>query len=121
MLKKISRNPLEQLGGILSKIRNWGKGEKKNCLLFFFSSPFKFKTSNRALNKQNSIYTAIIFWIVRDLGKFTPDDFTCGGDKAELADVDLDDGTLGDDAKRRIKVGLRVFLDADDIEAECCL
>ncbi len=51
----------------------------------------------------------------------TPNDLSCAGNKTEIADVDLDDGSLCDDAELCVKRRLRIFLDAQDIEVKRCL
>ena len=60
--------------------------------------------------------TAIILTIVGDLGPTTPNDLTTGGNETEFADIDLDDGTLGEDAQLGIHRILRVLLHRKDGE-----
>ncbi|KAG5459116.1 MAG: hypothetical protein BJ554DRAFT_522 [Olpidium bornovanus] len=50
----------------------------------------------------------------------SPDDLSAGRDEAQFADVDLDHGSLGDDAERGVERALRVLLDTDDWQLESC-
>jgi len=47
-----------------------------------------------------------------------PNDLSAGGDETELGNVDLEDGTLGEDTKGGVQRGLGVLLDAEDGELE---
>jgi hypothetical protein len=47
-----------------------------------------------------------------------PDNLSSGSDHTQLADVDLDDGTLGHHSQLRVKGRLRVLLYSDDGELE---
>lgn len=47
-----------------------------------------------------------------------PDDLSSSSDHTQLADVDLDDGTLGHHSQLRVKGRLRVLLHSDDGELE---
>ena len=49
---------------------------------------------------------------------FSPDDFSSGGDETQLADVDLEDGSLGDDPQAGVHGGGWVALDPNDGKVE---
>lgn len=81
---------------------NWGDGWEENL------------ERKKRKGNDSRIDTAIILAIIRDLGPATPDDLAAGGDEAEFADVDLDDGTLGEHAELGVHRVLWVLLDGDD-------
>lgn len=69
-------------------------------------------------DKENSVDAAVVFGVVGDLGVFAPDDLAAGGDETELADVDLNDRTLGNDTKLRVEGRARILLHSDNGELE---
>ncbi len=46
------------------------------------------------LNKKHSIDAPVVLGVVGDLRVLSPDNLAPGSDKAQLRDVDLDDGAL---------------------------
>lgn len=64
---------------------------------------------------EDSIYTPIVLRIVGDLGVLSKDDLSSCSDHTQLGDVDLNDGTLGEDTKLSVHGGLGVLLDAEDL------
>jgi hypothetical protein len=57
---------------------------------------------NPCLNQQDSVQTAIVLGVVGDLGITAPDDFAACSDETQFANVDLNNGTLGEDTELRI-------------------
>lgn len=68
-----------------------------------------------SLNKKDRVDAAVVFWVVCDLGVLwdvldefcqrtltRPDDLSASGDHTQLGDVDLDNGTLGEDTERGV-------------------
>lgn len=64
------------------------------------------------------INTAVVLRVVCDLGPSTPNNLAAGSDHAQFTDVDLDDGSLGQDAELGVHGGLRVLLDAQKRELD---
>lgn len=60
------------------------------------------------------IDTALVLRGVGDLGPFSPDDLSVGGDHTQLGDVDLDDCSLGQDTELSVQRVLGVLLDGQD-------
>ena len=65
-------------------------------------------------NKQHSINTPIHLTIIRHLRPPAPHDLPPRRHDAQLADIDLDDGPLGQHPELRVQRVLRVFFDGDD-------
>lgn len=65
-------------------------------------------------NKENTIYATVHFTIICDLSPATPHNFATCCDQAQLADVDLDNGSLGQDTQLSVHWILWVLLDAND-------
>lgn len=70
------------------------------------------------LDEQNSVQAAVVLGVVGNLGPTTPDDLATSGDKTKFRNVDLDDGTLGQDTELGVHGVLRVLLDGDDGELD---
>jgi hypothetical protein len=70
------------------------------------------------IRTQNGVYTPVVFWIVRDLGILSKDDFATSRDHSQLGYIHLYNGTFGHDAELRIHWRLRIFLDANDLQLE---
>lgn len=51
------------------------------------------------LNKQHGIDAPIVFRVICDLRVFCPNDSPTRSDHTQLADVDFDDGSFGEDAE----------------------
>ena len=52
--------------------------------------------------QQHSVDAAIVLGVISDLRVLSPDDLSSRRHHTELGDVDLDDGTLRDDAQTRV-------------------
>ena len=60
------------------------------------------------------IDTALVLRGVGNLGPFSPDDLSVGGDHTQLGDVDLDDCSLGQDTELGVQRVLGVLLDGQN-------
>lgn len=74
-----------------------------------------------SINKRNyrsnsRINTTVVLGGVGDLGPFTPDNLTRGGNKTQLGDIDLNDCSLGQDTQLSIERVLGVLLDGQNGE-----
>ena len=58
--------------------------------------------------------TALVLRGVGNLGPFSPDDLSVGGDHTQLGDVDLDDCSLGQDTELGVQRVLGVLLDGQN-------
>lgn len=58
--------------------------------------------------------TALVLRGVGNLGPFSPDDLSVGGDHTQLGDVDLDDCSLGQDTELSVQRVLGVLLDGQN-------
>lgn len=54
------------------------------------------------LYQQDTVDAALVLRVVGDLSVATPNDLATGSDETQLADVDLDNGTLGKDTQLRV-------------------
>jgi len=70
---------------------------------------------------EDGVDAPVIFRVVCDLGVFSENDLSTGGDHTELGDVDFDDGTLGQHTKLGVHRRLGVLLDTEDVQLERCL
>lgn len=70
------------------------------------------------LHQQDTVDAALILRVVSNLGIATPDDLSTSGYETKFADVDLDNGTLGQNTQLGVERVLRVLLDADDGELD---
>ena len=66
------------------------------------------------LYQKDTVDAALVLRVVGDLGVTTPDNLSTSSDKTKFADVDLDNGTLGQNTQLSVKRVLGVLLDADD-------
>lgn len=66
------------------------------------------------LHQEDTVDAALILRVVGHLGVATPDNLSTSGDETEFADVDLDDGTLGQNTQLGVERVLGVLLDTDD-------
>ena len=55
----------------------------------------------RLLHQEDSVDAAVVLRVVGHLSVLAPDYLTTRGDQAKLADVDFNNGTLGDDTLQR--------------------
>jgi hypothetical protein len=70
------------------------------------------------IHTQDGVDTAVVFWIICDLGILSKDDFAASRNHSQLGYIHLYNGTLGHDAKLGVHGRLRVFLDANDLQLE---
>ena len=70
------------------------------------------------LYQQNSIHTTIQLGIVGHLRHFSPSNLAARRDKAQLAHIHFDNGTLGHDAKVGVQTAAGIFLYAKDVQLE---
>lgn len=64
--------------------------------------------------ENSRIYTSIILTVIRNLRPPSPYHLSTSRDQSQLTDIDLDNGSLGQDTQLRIHGVLRVLLNADD-------
>jgi hypothetical protein len=79
-----------------------------NLSVFYITRPFLASATGVSLRQQPNTDRVLT----------RPDDLSSGSDHTQLADVDLDDGTLGHHSQLRVKGRLRVLLYSDDGELE---
>ena len=70
---------------------------------------------------EHGVDTPIVLRVVCDLCILPEDDLSARCDHTELGNVDLDDRTLRHDTELRVHRRLRILLNTDDLELECCL
>ena len=74
--------------------------------------------ANLLAEQEDGIDATVIFWIIRHLGILSPHYFAACGNHAQLRDIDLNDGTLGDDPKGCVHGARGISLRADDGQIE---
>jgi len=65
------------------------------------------------VDEEDGVDATVVLGVVGHLSIFSPDNFAPRGNKAQLADVHLDNGSLCDDTKGGIHGTARVLLDAN--------
>jgi len=68
------------------------------------------------LHEKNRVYAPVVLRTVRHLSVLAPHHFPVLSHQTQIADVDLNDCALCDDAERGVHGRLWVLLDADDVE-----
>lgn len=86
-----------------------------------FRPRFHFLLGKRSvLHKKNSVDASVVFWVVCDLGIFTPDYFAAGRHKTKLANVDFNNSTFRDDSKLSVERGVGVLFHSNYRQAKGC-
>jgi hypothetical protein len=84
-------------GGGVAELERLKKNNNHQNQRFVHSDATPQPLSLSSLYQQHRVHAPVQLRVVGDLGVLAPDDLAGGGDEAEVGDVDLDDGALGED------------------------